>query len=211
MKTEQWIDVLARDVGPAPTAWPARRLSLAAFAGWVISATMAVGMVGMIPTSTFATPAPWIKLLYCGLLALGAGSLAARMGRPGASIQHVRAAVAAVPVGMLLIGAIGLWQTPAGMRAQALLGQSWWMCPWGVLALSLPGLVAAIWAVKALAPTRPARTGFVAGLFAGAVGACGYSLACPESSSAFVAVWYTLGILLTGLVGAVAGNRWFRW
>lgn len=211
MKTEQWIDWLARGAGPAPRALAARRLALAAGIGGMTSALMAIGLVGLLPASVFATPAPWTKLAYCGLLAWGAGTLTARMARPGSSLQPVHAAVSALPVGMLLVGAAALITAGSGARLQTLMGESWWICPWGVLALSLPGLAVAVWAVSGLAPTRPVRTGFVAGVFAGAVGACGYSLVCPESSSAFVAVWYTLGIALTGGVGALAGRRWFRW
>jgi hypothetical protein len=80
-----------------------------------------------------------------------------------------------------------------------------------VLALSLPALAAALWAVRGLAPTRPRTAGFAAGLLAGSVGAIGYALSCAEASPAFVALWYTLGIALTGAVGAVLGPRVLRW
>ena len=40
---------------------------------------------------------------------------------------------------------------------------------------------------------------------------CGYALACTEASPAFVAVWYTLGIIVTGAVGALLGPRVLRW
>jgi hypothetical protein len=53
--------------------------------------------------------------------------------------------------------------------------------------------------------------GFAAGLLAGSVGAIGYSLSCPEASAAFVAVWYSLGIGLTGVAGAILGSRVLRW
>jgi hypothetical protein len=43
------------------------------------------------------------------------------------------------------------------------------------------------------------------------LGASGYALACPEASPAFVAVWYSLGVLLTGLLGAALGPRLLRW
>ncbi|GAP39034.1 NrsF family protein [Piscinibacter sakaiensis] len=49
------------------------------------------------------------------------------------------------------------------------------------------------------------------GLLARALGAFGYSLACPESRLAFVAVWYTMGVLFTGLLGAALGARLLRW
>jgi hypothetical protein len=72
-------------------------------------------------------------------------------------------------------------------------------------------LAAALWALRGLAPTRPRAAGGAAGLLAGAVGAAGYSLACPEASPGFVAAWYTLGIALTGGLGALLGPRLLRW
>jgi hypothetical protein len=50
-----------------------------------------------------------------------------------------------------------------------------------------------------------------AGLFAGATGAWIYSFSCNERSLVFVAIWYTLGIMLSGLLGALAGPRVLRW
>jgi hypothetical protein len=91
------------------------------------------------------------------------------------------------------------------------LGSSWLKCPPSVLALSLPALAAVLWAVRGMAPTQPRTAGFAAGLLAGGVGAFGYALSCPEESPAFVAVWYSLGIVLTGAVGAALGPRLLRW
>ena len=45
----------------------------------------------------------------------------------------------------------------------------------------------------------------------GAMGAIGYALSCPASSLAFVALWYTLGMVLTASIGAWLGPRVFRW
>ena len=52
--------------------------------------------------------------------------------------------------------------------------------------------------------------GFAAGVLAGSAGAFGYSFSCPEASIGFVAVWYTLGIVLTGVLGSVLGWRVLR-
>jgi hypothetical protein len=112
---------------------------------------------------------------------------------------------------MALLGVISLLRLPADQRLEGLLGHSWLQCPVNVLLLSLPALAAALWAVRGLAPTRPRLTGLAAGLFAGAIGAVGYALACTELSMAFVSVWYSAGILLTGLLGAVLGPRVLRW
>ncbi|MCA3177141.1 MAG: DUF1109 family protein, partial [Burkholderiales bacterium] len=53
--------------------------------------------------------------------------------------------------------------------------------------------------------------GFAAGLLAGSVGAMGYSLACPETSVTFVAVWYTLGIVITACLGRWLGPKALQW
>lgn len=211
MKTDALIDMLARDAGPAPRALAARRLSPAAAAGLLVSAVIAIAWFGAVPAQMFATAVPWTKMAYAGALALAAGWLTARLSRPAAPVAQARGMTILVLVAMALFGGISLALTPADARLDALLGHSWSTCPWSVLALSLPALVASLWAVRGLAPTRPGAAGFAAGLLAGSVGAFGYSLSCPEASPAFVAVWYTLGIAFTGGVGAVLGPRVLRW
>ena len=50
-----------------------------------------------------------------------------------------------------------------------------------------------------------------AGVFAGSLGALGYSVICLENSFLFVAVWYTLGIGLSGLLGMLLGPKVLNW
>lgn len=211
MKTDTLIDILARDAGPAPRGLAARRLSPAALAGLLVSAGIATVWFGTIPAALFATAVPWTKMAYAGALALVAGWWTARLSRPAAPIVQPRRATGLVLLAMAAVGGVSLATAPAGTRLDALLGKSWSTCPWSVLALSLPALVASLWAVRGLAPTLPRTAGFAAGLLAGSLGAFGYSLSCPEASPAFVAIWYTLGIALTGAVGAVLGPRVLRW
>ncbi len=211
MKTDTLIDMLARDAGPAPRAVVARRLSPAAAAGVLASTLAAIGFFGLVPAALFATAVPWTKMAYAGSLAIAAGWLTARLSRPGAPTDRPQRALVAVVVTMAVVGAGSLISQPQGARAEALLGHSWATCPWSVLTLSLPALAAALWAVRGLAPTRPRAAGWAAGLLAGSLGAFGYSLSCPEASPAFVAVWYSLGVVLTGAVGAALGPRVLRW
>ncbi|MFM1987744.1 MAG: hypothetical protein RJA99_701 [Pseudomonadota bacterium] len=211
MKTDTLIDMLARNAGPAPRALAAKRLSPAAVVGALASAWAAVAWFGLIPWSLFGTPAPWTKMAYGGALAAAAAWWAARLSRPAAPIARPRGAVVGVVLATAAAGLVSWLSTPADGRSAALLGHSWAICPPTVLALSLPALAAALWAVRGLAPTRPRAAGFAAGLMAGSVGAMGYALACPEASVAFVAVWYSLGILLTGALGAALGARVLRW
>lgn len=211
MKTDALIDLLARDAGPAPRALAARRLSPAAAAGLLMSAAISIAWFGVIPAPMFATAVPWTKMAYAGALAVAAGWLTARLSRPAAPTAQPRRLTVLVLLAMAAVGGVSLAATPPGARLDGLLGHSWASCPWSVLALSLPALAAALWSVRGLAPTRPRAAGFAAGLLAGSVGAFGYALSCPEASPAFVAVWYTLGIAVTGAVGAALGPRLLRW
>lgn len=211
MKTETLIDMLARNAGPAPRALAARRLSPAVTVGLLASGWTAVAWFGLIPGSLFGTHAPWTKMAYAGALAVATGWWAVRLSRPAASATWPRRSVIAVVLAMAAVGLVSFLSEPADGRGAALLGHSWLSCPPSVLALSLPALVAILWAIRGLAPTRPRVTGFAAGLLAGSLGAFGYALSCPEASAAFVTLWYSLGILLSGIVGAALGPRLLHW
>ena len=80
-----------------------------------------------------------------------------------------------------------------------------------VILTALPTLAATFWALRRLAPTRLTLAGAGAGLFAGAAGAFVYSFHCTEGAAPFIAIWYTLGIVLTVAIGALLGPRLLRW
>ncbi len=211
MKTQSLIDMLAKGAGPAPQAPVLRRLAPAMAVGLFASALFALLSMEPIPAAMYTTPAPWMKLIYGASLALAAGWLTARLARPVARTQWPLRAILAVFASMLAWGALTLLTSAPDQRMAALLGEMWLVCPRNVLLLSLPALAGALWALRGLAPTQLRAAGFNAGLMAGALGAMGYSLVCSEVSATFVAVWYSLGILLTGLLGAVLGPRLLRW
>lgn len=211
MKTQSLIEMLAKGAGPALQAPVLRRLVPVMALGLIVSALFALVSMGSIPAHMWATSAPWMKLIYGGGLALAAGWLTARLSRPVARTQWPVRAVLAVFAGMLALGALTLVTSAPDQRMATLFGETWLSCPRNVVVLSLPALAGALWALRGLAPTQLRSAGFNAGLMAGALGAMGYSLVCPEVSATFVAVWYSLGILLTGVLGAVLGPRLLRW
>jgi len=211
MNTDLLIEMLARDAGPAPRSVVVRRLAPIMLMGLMISSALALWIIGPLPSVMFQAPAPWIKLAYAVSLAAAASVLTARLARPIARLKTPRAAVSAVVVSMALVGVVALATTPPDQRLSAILGQTWLMCPWLLMGFSMPSLVGILWAVKGLAPTQLQKAGFACGLLAGAIGATGYSLACPESSTTFVAIWYTLGMFLTALLGRALGPRVLRW
>ncbi|GAP36679.1 DUF1109 domain-containing protein [Piscinibacter sakaiensis] len=211
MKTEAWIELLARGAGPAPTAVVARRVAPALGLGFALAVALALAALGPVPAAMFGTPAPWIKLAYAAGLATAAAWAVDRLARPLGELAGPGRIAVAVLLAMALL-ALASWSgTPGERRVAALLGHSWSTCPWNVLVLSLPTLGGLLWALRGLAPTRPRRAGAAAGLLAGAVGAAGYALACLETAPSFIALWYSLGIAMSAGVGALLGPRVLRW
>jgi len=50
-----------------------------------------------------------------------------------------------------------------------------------------------------------------AGAAAGAISAIIYAFICTEDSPAFYGLWYTVGILFAGAIGAAAGKLFLKW
>jgi hypothetical protein len=211
MKTDSLIDMLAQGAGPAPRGVVARRLWPAACIGILCSSLLALALIGPVPHWMLLQPGFWIKLGYAAAMVGTAALLAARLSRPAASVRFPARALGCAVGVMALLGAAAAALAPAGERLSAVLGSTWMVCPVYVLGLSLPALVAIILAMRGLGPTRLRMAGFAGGLLAGALGAAGYSLACPELSPAFVAAWYTAGIGAASLLGALLGPRLLRW
>jgi len=63
---------------------------------------------------------------------------------------------------MLAVGVANVMFTPPAQRVSALFGQTWLACPWMVLVLSLPAMLAVFRALEGLAPTRLRLAGFAA-------------------------------------------------
>ncbi len=211
MHTDDLIRLLAADAGPVPRAAAARRLLPAIAAGLLASAALALWLIGPVDAPMLRAPPMALKLGYGTLVAVCAGWWAARLARPAAPATAAAGALAAVFAVIAAAGVAALATTPPEQRLADLLGHSWRLCPLSLIALSLPALAACLWALRGLAPTRPVLAGLAAGLLAGGLGTLGYSLACTEQATSFVAAWYTAGIALTGALGAVLGPRTLRW
>jgi hypothetical protein len=77
--------------------------------------------------------------------------------------------------------------------------------------LSLPLLVAALIGLRHGAPARPAISGAVAGLLSAGLAAALYASHCTDDSPLFVAVWYTLAVVIVAVLGALIGPRVLRY
>ncbi len=110
-----------------------------------------------------------------------------------------------------VLAAAELTRAPPRERLDVWLGSSWKICPFLVLGLSAPIFLALLKGLARLAPTRLRAAGALAGITAGASAALVYCLHCPESTASFVLTWYSAGIALAGLIGAMLGPRLLRW
>lgn len=211
MKTNDLIDLLSTQAGPAPQLHLAKRFTWAGLLGGAAAALMAVGAMGFIPAEMLSETAPWLKLVYAVLLTLAAAMLMTKLGRPGANVWHAGVAVFLIVALMVGVGALAYLMLDPAERAASLMGHSWQVCAIAILVLSTPVMLGSFWVMKGLAPVHQAKAGAACGLFAGAVAAMAYSLACTESATPFIALWYTAGISLASATGALLGPRLLRW
>ena len=213
MKTEELVSLLARDVTPVKRAALPMRLVLLALVGAGAAFAILVAWLGIRPDLAEAVTGPtyWMKTLYTLGVGVAGFALAERLSRPGARGRIGWALAGFFAIAIAAIAVSQLVSTPPDQLGAALMGSSWDKCPWRILVLSLPGLAVILWTMRRFAPTRPALAGAAAGLLAGGLAATVYGLHCQEIAAPFVALWYSLGMILSASVGALAGSRLLRW
>lgn len=213
MKTDELIALLARDASTVKRGALPARVGMFALAGAVASFGILVPWLGIRPDLAEAVGGStfWMKALYTFGLGIAGFALVERLSRPGAKgrIGWVLAGFFAAVI--IAMAVSQMMSTPPDQIRAALMGSSWDKCPWRILVLSLPGLAVILWAMRGFAPTRPALAGAAAGLLAGGIAATIYGLHCQEIAAPFVALWYSLGIILSATVGALIGSRLLRW
>ena len=211
MKTDELLELLVTQAGPAPKSQAFRLIAPVAFLGAALAGLLAVEGLGLIPKTMFSHQAFWMKIIYALAVAITSGTMLARLCKPGVPLGPGSFVLPILFLCMVGMACVVFFNTPPVNQKTALFGHSWLVCPWIVVLLSLPALLGGLLASRELAPTRPRLTGAVCGLLAGSVGALGYAWACTETGVAFVAVWYSLGIALSGLLGLILGPRVLRW
>jgi len=158
-----------------------------------------------------ALPAFWLKVLFAVALAWAGWLAAKRLATPGARLAMAPVYLGVPVLVMWAIAAAMLWHATPDEAAVLFWGGTWRVCPFLIALLSLPVLVAAMQAMRALAPTRLRLAGAAAGFAAGASATAVYCLHCPEMSPVFVGFWYLVGIMISTLLGALAGPRALAW
>jgi len=213
MKTDELIAILASNEARTDrNALRLRALGLLAV-GVFLSFLMVYFLLHLNPALGTIVSSLWFWVRFAFVASLAGLSwwTLRRLGKPGLA-GKVRwwplllpfAALAALATALLM-------RAPGDARVAMLLGVSWQVCSMTIALVSLPLFVAAIAIVRSFAPIRLRFTGATLGLFAGAMAALVYTLHCPELSPAFLVVWYSLGMLIPAVIGALIGERLLRW
>jgi hypothetical protein len=213
VRTDDLVDLLARDGGAVPTGAGRHRLAWALAAGVLCALLLMVKTLGLNPALARQVSLPnfWIKVGFVAALAGSSLVGVQRLSIPGARLGRVPFALAASVLVMWLVAITVFFAAAPTARADAFFGQSWAACPFLVAMLSAPVFAGVVWAMRGLAPTRLRLAGAAAGLLSGAVGALVYCLHCPELAPPFVGFWYLLGMLIPAGIGGMLGHRLLRW
>ena len=211
--SDDLLDRLSGALRPTPAGLVPQRLLLGLAAGGMVSLALTLAMLGPRPDLALAATKPmfWVKLAYALALAGVALWAGERLTRPG-GLAGRRLPWIAAPI--LAIVALALWRlldAPPAARMGLVMGHSARLCPWYILAASLPPFAGLLWAARGLAPTRLRLAGLALGLAAGGIGASAYAVHCDEMAAPFLAAWYSLGIGAAGVVGWLTGSRLMRW
>jgi hypothetical protein len=213
MKTDDLIDMLAS--GPDVRAEPANpmRTALPLAAGTAGSVVLMLASLGLRAdlAPALAGGAFWTKFLFAAALTSSATFAVRRLAVPGGRVSGVPLWVGLPVFALWGIAVAVLWQAPPAARAALVWGSTWRVCPFLIALIALPVFAAVLAVLRQRAPTRLRLAGASAGLAAGALAALIYCLHCPETSPAFVGVWYVLGILIPTGAGAVIGPRVLGW
>jgi len=212
MKTDRLIEMLSTNVEPVERGQIGKVFAWALVAGSIAAFCVMLASVGLRTDIGTHLDFLAIKLLFV-LSLVGAGAaFLLRSIHPGQGAQKPFALVfvpfLAVGVAAAVVALLPGRSAPWGVLT---FGTQWTTCLYCIPLFAAVPFAALIWALRNGAPTNLARTGAIAGLVAGALGAAAYSFHCPDDSLPFVAVWYGASIALCAFIGAVLGPRLLRW
>lgn len=213
MKTDQWIDLLAADAAPVDTRAHTKRVALTCAVGAGVAALWAAERWGWrtFDAQDLATPMLWVRWAFCIAVIAAAWRAVDRLARPGRSLRGLALWVALPFASLAALAVAQVTGAAPQDRMDLLMGSTALQCPTNIAQVAAPMFIASLWVMSRMAPTRPAWAGAAAGLFAGAVGALGYTFHCTELAAPFLAVWYVLGMAIPSAIGALLGPRLLRW
>lgn len=209
--TDDLIARLSADLKPVRPMAMQRLLIGAVLLSGIVAVVAMLMLLGMRPDMDTAktTMTYWTKFGYTLAMALLGLAATLVLARPDGRVRWPWLAAIALVGIILVVAVIQLALTDDMMPL--VMGSSIWRCLIYAPVFSLPVLLGSILALRRFAPTNPTLAGFAAGIMAGGTGAWIYTFACDETGMMFLALWYTLAILIVGSLGALLGRLLLRW
>lgn len=213
MMNQQLINKLTDDLKPVcpmcPYACFTRLLVVATLGGAAL-----LFVIGLRPDlqDSLHTMMPYWKSGIFGLIGIGAMFTLCRLGLPGREIGWVGPALMTAGVAMLMafgLGAIALAPDSHSLWDSVTATGNLY-CFACVSALGLILMLTGFIAVRRFAYTRPALAGWLLGTASGAFGASAYAWHCMVGQTMYVVAWYSLPVILLGLLGFALGPRLLR-
>jgi hypothetical protein len=213
MKTDELIKMLSTNLEPVRGA-ELRNVVMTALAGGTVVAFCLMLAIFGVPATTLGGEYFALKLLALaftlGLVGAGA-NLLVRFARPGDPGRRPLIPIGLLLLAMLLAGIVALLLAHPASWGGMVFGPQWAACLICIPLFAVAPFAALVWALRRGAPTGLARTGAIAGLIAGALGAAVFAIHHPGGSIPFIALWYGGPIVLCALAGAILGPRLLRW
>jgi hypothetical protein len=211
VKTDQLIDLLAKNVEPAERPHWARRMALTIVVGLIAAVLIVAIGIGVRPDIGVARMPVMLKAMFSAAAAAALLPLAVQLMKPGRPLGW-RIGAVLVFVGVCALATIvALMGEAPEERMQAWMGGGFPWCVVVVPILAAPTAAGLLWLMRSFAPTRLTLAGAAIGALSGGVGAMAYAMYCPVDSVAFVTTWYVVAIALCAALGAVVGARILRW
>ena len=213
MKTDQLIDMLSTNVEPVKSGQVSKRLLWALAIGGAASFCVMLATVGLRTAATGGIQVGFLalKLLFM-LSVVGIGTaLLLKLIRPGQEERKLFAVIFLPFLAVGFAGIVGLALEPSAAWRQMILGTQMVTCLFCIPLFAIVPFTALIWALRKGAPTNLKRTGAVAGLVAGALGAAAYAFYCCDDSLPFIALWYGGMVAFCAWIGARLGPTLLRW
>jgi hypothetical protein len=213
MKTEDLVSLLSTGAEAVDLRLPSRRWLLALAGGALIAFLLTAGLLKLNPALWHETSKPmfWVRESYCAVLGVLGFITVVRLARPGLQLGLVPMGIPVALIAMWVLAIVTLVAASPQNRARLILGHTAGVCPFMIALVAAPLLVALLWVMRSLAPTRLRWAGAASGFAAGSIGALIYTLHCPELAAPFLGIWYLIGMLIPTAIGAWLGPSLLRW
>jgi len=213
LKTEDLVSLLSTGAEAVDLRLTPRRWLLALAGGSLIAFLLTAWLLKLNPALWHETSKPmfWVRESYCAVLGVLGFIAVVRLARPGLRLGLAPMGIPVAVIAMWVLAVVTLVAASPQDRARLILGHTAGVCPFLIALVAAPLLIALLWVMRSLAPTRLRWAGAASGFAAGSIGALVYTLHCPELAAPFLGIWYLLGMLIPTAFGAWLGPRVLRW